>query len=319
MLNFDIEAIVEYSKNDEEIYGFFKDNDRNMKDLLSLTFYGAQTKKEIGKIACSRTTFVERFRNVFANSKLKAIIFRIDGKPGNVEFIKTTKYLFGLTSIPHIYFTNEEQMRSSILVASNISLNVGERIVEVLIDDNGMTVEKIRQRIIGTNIIVKIICHANYAEKKATKFLLKRVLNTVPLSKLMIMEESLKEYNHGFFFYPSVVHDLIKIMSTSASKVSSLYPTLGYTISEPEHPILYNFINYLGEKKAATPAFLMVLVLKEHLKELKGIFGEKPKEIGFCIFDDFDGDSEAKKRVENGLKESCQLLGKLECSFIESV
>uniref|UniRef100_A0AC35GZI1 Uncharacterized protein n=1 Tax=Panagrolaimus sp. PS1159 TaxID=55785 RepID=A0AC35GZI1_9BILA len=530
--NFDIQTVTEFSKNDKEIYGFLEANDGVFKNVLRLTLYGKQSKKEIGQIACFRDAFIEGFRNIFANSKLKALIFQIDGSPDNVEFIKTTKRLFALTQIPHVYFEKEEQMRSSILVTSNISLNVGDRIVEVLIDNDGyivseleytdtgyvereqrdckpykrMTAEKIRQRILGSNYFVKIICHANTPGFKPTKFLTKKVLNTVPLSKLMIMEEDLGKYNEAFVFetvkwmfdksyvkfyvcqksfrnymiqfkygdkyYPlilckkhdivpfnkvltipksflefshaytgdndvdvivrdilntpkevhglkftysidesnfitaanvtgivskkisrlcekldskeltipvigfygelsfiyvkndantsgyklldtwngkygkdlyisfdgikpkffddavktfesgsfSVVHDLIKIMSTPASKLSTLNPTLGYTISsDSEHPVLIHFKNYCGEKKAATPAFLMAMLLKEHLKELKGIFGEKPTEIGFCIFDDFDGDSEAKNRVENGLKESCQLLGGLKCSFFESL
>uniref|UniRef100_A0AC35FRW4 Uncharacterized protein n=1 Tax=Panagrolaimus sp. PS1159 TaxID=55785 RepID=A0AC35FRW4_9BILA len=48
-----------------------------------------------------------------------------------------------VNDIPFIFFSIQEQMRSAILVESNISVKVGDRIVEVLIDANGYVVSGI--------------------------------------------------------------------------------------------------------------------------------------------------------------------------------
>uniref|UniRef100_A0A914QUW4 Uncharacterized protein n=1 Tax=Panagrolaimus davidi TaxID=227884 RepID=A0A914QUW4_9BILA len=508
-------------------------------NLVFLRIFGAQSKKDIGLVICGKDTFVLEFINVFKNSKLKAFIFQINGTPDNVEFIRMTKINLALLQIPCVYFTLFEQMRSAILIASNIDLNVGDRIVEVLIDDTGYTVseleytdkgyleheqrdckpyknmtpETIRQRILGPNNPFKIICHA-FPGKETTKFLTSKVLNKIPKTKWIVIEEDLNEYDGKFVFetvkwifeksytkyyvcqksfrnymirakygdegYPiilcrkhdilpfkevvtipksfltfcghvpdvpkavaalqaatdntdtgvtdlrsleipkevhalkfsleidvsnftladvtgiifnkisrlpaqldakkfeipvigfygelsfiyvknddgykfldswngklgkdlyisfdeekprffndavekfltngkSVVHDLIKIMSTSPSDLSSHHP-YGYKISsDSEHPILILIENHLGEKKAASPSFLMAMLLKKHLKELRKKTGKAPNKIGFCLFDDFKNNAEGKKRLENGLKESCQMLKGVECCFIEAV
>uniref|UniRef100_A0AC34G7T3 Uncharacterized protein n=1 Tax=Panagrolaimus sp. ES5 TaxID=591445 RepID=A0AC34G7T3_9BILA len=109
-------------------------------------------------------------------------------------------------------------------------------------------------------------------------------------------------------------------MSTSPSELATTLHPFGYTISsDPENPVLILIDNHLGEKKAATPTFLMAMLLKQHLKELKKKTGTTPNEIGFCLFDDFENNDEAKKRLENGLKDSCQMLNGLECCFVEAV
>uniref|UniRef100_A0AC34FIB7 ATP-grasp domain-containing protein n=1 Tax=Panagrolaimus sp. ES5 TaxID=591445 RepID=A0AC34FIB7_9BILA len=529
MSDFNVATINKFSKNDKEIYGFVRTT-KEWENLIILTIYGAQSKKDVGRIVCERETFVMDFIEVFKDSKLKAFIFQIDGTSENVDFIRFSRINLDLIHVPYVFFKTGEQMRSAILVAANLALNAGNRIVEVLIDDDGyvvseleytekgylereqrdckpyksMTAETIRQRILGPNNPVKIICHANYPGKEVTKFLTQKVLNNVPSSKLLVMEEDLDQYDEKFVFetvkwifdksytkfyvcqkafrnymirvkyddkdYPlilckkgdvlpfkqevtipksflqfyhgctgendidyiqnkifeipkqvhalefslkvdvnnfmyanvrglvfnkiprfpalldikclnipiigfygelsfmyvkndensgyklldtwngklgkdlyisfdeekpkffddavkkfeikgtSVVHDLIKIMSTSPTNLSSLEPTLGYTLSSnDEHPILIELNNYCGEKRAHSPSFFMALILKEHLKALKLEFGEKPKEIGFCLFDDFSNDPEAKARIQNGFKESCQMLQGLEneCTFVD--
>uniref|UniRef100_A0AC34F807 Uncharacterized protein n=1 Tax=Panagrolaimus sp. ES5 TaxID=591445 RepID=A0AC34F807_9BILA len=224
MASFNIEIINDLSKNDKEIYAFADANAD--KDCILLTIYGAQTKKAIAKLGLKKMVFALEFGRVFSNSKLKAFILEIDGIPENIALIKLIRAQIALSGIPYVFFTQGEQMRSSILVASNISLKVGERIVEVLIDKDGyvvseleytdkgyiereqrdckpyrkMTAEKIRQRILGSNDPVKIICHANSSGEACTKFLTKNVLNNVPTSKLMIMEESLADYEEKFVF-----------------------------------------------------------------------------------------------------------------------
>uniref|UniRef100_A0AC34GAQ0 Uncharacterized protein n=1 Tax=Panagrolaimus sp. ES5 TaxID=591445 RepID=A0AC34GAQ0_9BILA len=225
MLDFTIATINECSKNDAEIYGFAQVT-KEWRSPVLLTIYGAQSKKDVGQIACGRDTFLMEFIKVFKDSKLKAFIFRIHGTSENADFIRLTRINLELLKMPFVYFTVEEQMRSAILVTANLTLNAGDRIVEVLIDDTGyvvseleytdkgylereqrdckpyktMTAETIRQRILGPNNPVKIICHANYPGKEVTKFLTSKVLNNVPSSKLLVMEEDLDQYDEKCVF-----------------------------------------------------------------------------------------------------------------------
>uniref|UniRef100_A0A914Z2C9 Uncharacterized protein n=1 Tax=Panagrolaimus superbus TaxID=310955 RepID=A0A914Z2C9_9BILA len=540
MSDFTIDTIKECSKHDKEIYGFAKIIDKSMCSALTnvvfLTLYGAQSKKDIAQVLCDRGTFVREFMKVFKDSKLKAFIFQIDGTSDNVDFIRCMHLNVSFTGVnnlrdimPVIYFTTTEWMRSAILIAADVDVKSGDRIVEVLIDPAGyvvseleyteqgylereqrdckpyksMTPETIRQRILGQNDPVKIICHANLPGMESTKYLANKVLHNVVSSKLQIMEEDLNKYDDKFVFetvkwmlnksytkfyvcqksfrnymiaskfdgkhYPlilckkedvlpftktvtiprsflqfvraatdnndidiientlieipkevhalkftleidesnfifadvrglifnkvsrlpaqldakkvqfpvigfygelsfmyvkddddsnfklldswngklgkdlyisfdeekpiffekavkkflcgrkkSVIHDIIKVMSTPPTQLSSL-ESFGYTIfSDENHPVLMIVENFAEENKGASPAFLMALLLREHLKELKMKFGKKPNKIGFCLFDDFET-GEAKKRVENGLKESCKMLNGLECSFFEAV
>uniref|UniRef100_A0A914QA32 Uncharacterized protein n=1 Tax=Panagrolaimus davidi TaxID=227884 RepID=A0A914QA32_9BILA len=68
--------------------------------------------------------------------------------------------------------------------------------------------------------------------------------------KIKFFEDAVKVFICGS---SSVVHDLIKIMSTSPSKSSTIRPTHGYIISsDSDHPILLDFRNFLGERKAST-------------------------------------------------------------------
>uniref|UniRef100_A0AC34F6B2 Uncharacterized protein n=1 Tax=Panagrolaimus sp. ES5 TaxID=591445 RepID=A0AC34F6B2_9BILA len=510
--DFTVAAIKEFSKNEKEIYGFARAY-KEWGDRIFLLIYGAQSKKDVGKIVCGRNTFVMEFLKVFEDSKLKAFIFQIEGSSENVEFIRITKLNLVLTQVPFVFFNTEEQMRSSILVAANVSPAVGDRIVEVLIDESGfvvsdleytekgylerdqrdckpyksMTAETIRQRILGPNNPIKIMCHANLPGMEVTKFLTAKVLNNLPSSKFILLEDCLLDYDDKFvaetakwlfdnsytrFYvcqksfrnymvrvkygdkdYPliickkhdilpfnqeiiipksyleftgspfyhaytdhndidvldageleipkevhalkftlevdvsnfwsaqvrgiifnkisrlsaqldakmfnipvigfygelsfiyvkdengkymlldswngklgkdlyisfdekkpkffenavktflskknSVCHDLIKIVSTSPSELSTALHPFGYTISsDAQNPVLIAIDNHLGEKKAASPTFLMAMLLKQHLKELKNTIGKTPNKIGFCLFDDFENKEEAKKRLE---------------------
>uniref|UniRef100_A0AC34G8I5 Uncharacterized protein n=1 Tax=Panagrolaimus sp. ES5 TaxID=591445 RepID=A0AC34G8I5_9BILA len=149
MLDFTIATINECSKNDAEIYGFAQVT-KEWRSPVLLTIYGAQSKKDVGQIACGRDTFLMEFIKVFKDSKLKAFIFRIHGTSENADFIRLTRINLELLKMPFVYFTVEEQMRSAILVTANLTLNA--------------------------------------------------VLNNVPSSKLLVMEEDLDQYDEKCVF-----------------------------------------------------------------------------------------------------------------------
>uniref|UniRef100_A0A914PER6 Uncharacterized protein n=1 Tax=Panagrolaimus davidi TaxID=227884 RepID=A0A914PER6_9BILA len=102
------------------------------------------------------------------------------------------------------------------------------------------------------------------------------------------------------------VYDLIKILSLPPDNIKAEHHW-GFKIAkDAENPVLIEFETYEGYAQAAPPAFLMKMMLREHIKAIKNESNEKPTKLGFYLFDEFDDD--AKKRVENGLEEACKLL-----------
>uniref|UniRef100_A0A914R0P3 NurA domain-containing protein n=1 Tax=Panagrolaimus davidi TaxID=227884 RepID=A0A914R0P3_9BILA len=131
-------------------------------------------------------------------------------------------------------------------------------------------------------------------------------------SKAKYVMESIKA---GKTKMSSVVYDLIKIMAMPPGKIIEKEEWKFVVTKNSEYPVLIEFVNHEGRKQAGTPSFLMAMLLKEMLKRIKNELNEeKPKEIGLCFFDKMFEDE--KKRVENGLKEACELL-KVESIFID--
>ena len=88
----------------------------------------------------------------------------------------------------------------------------------------------------------------------------------------------------------------------------------GFKITKnEEHPVLFEFDTKKEKKRHSTPAFLMAILIKEHLKAIKEETGEKPDKIGFCLFDDFSYNDH--KRAEAQLKLACDFL-KIEVVFV---
>uniref|UniRef100_A0AC34F0K0 Uncharacterized protein n=1 Tax=Panagrolaimus sp. ES5 TaxID=591445 RepID=A0AC34F0K0_9BILA len=107
-----------------------------------------------------------------------------------------------------------------------------------------------------------------------------------------------------------LVYDLLKIMSMTKEelKITSSLFKWGFEITEDdENPVLLKFETFDKIHNAASPAFLMALILKKHKKIIRKETGEKPTKLGLCVFENYK-DSERKKRVETGLQESCELL-----------
>uniref|UniRef100_A0AC35G7Z1 Uncharacterized protein n=1 Tax=Panagrolaimus sp. PS1159 TaxID=55785 RepID=A0AC35G7Z1_9BILA len=116
-----------------------------------------------------------------------------------------------------------------------------------------------------------------------------------------------------------VITDLINIISLTLEELKEQSATWKFKITQDsENPILLEFDNFDGTKKAATPQFLLAMLLKEHCKEIKKEMGwEKPKALRFCLFPPHsEVEEERKKKIEKGIEESCKLI-KIECSFFE--
>uniref|UniRef100_A0AC35GSD0 Uncharacterized protein n=1 Tax=Panagrolaimus sp. PS1159 TaxID=55785 RepID=A0AC35GSD0_9BILA len=103
-----------------------------------------------------------------------------------------------------------------------------------------------------------------------------------------------------------VVCDLLQVMIRTEEELEE-YDHQSFTITKnAENPVLLEFDTFDGTKKAASPAFLMALLLKQHLKAIKKETGEKPNGLGFCILADFHW--EDIERVNNCLEDACNLL-----------
>uniref|UniRef100_A0AC34FNF2 Uncharacterized protein n=1 Tax=Panagrolaimus sp. ES5 TaxID=591445 RepID=A0AC34FNF2_9BILA len=114
----------------------------------------------------------------------------------------------------------------------------------------------------------------------------------------------------------SVVHDIIKVMSTAPDEIHSLNPTFGYKLTkDSNNQIWYKFSSFAGTKKS-TPTVLMSILLKEHVKIIKRETGETPTKLLFYLFDEFDDAS--KNRVKKSLKESCKML-EINCGFVKTL
>ena len=110
------------------------------------------------------------------------------------------------------------------------------------------------------------------------------------------------------------VLDLLKVMAMPPDSIT-VEEKWGFVVTKDEcNPILIEVEIFDGHRRVATPAFLMALLIKQHLRVIKKECREKPTEIGFCLLDQFTKDE--RKRVEEQLKESCKL-SKVECVFIK--
>uniref|UniRef100_A0A914PW02 Uncharacterized protein n=1 Tax=Panagrolaimus davidi TaxID=227884 RepID=A0A914PW02_9BILA len=103
------------------------------------------------------------------------------------------------------------------------------------------------------------------------------------------------------------VYDLIKIMSMPSTAIT-IDDTWKFTFTEDdENPILLEFDTFEKSRKQASPAFLMALMLKEHIRAIKKETVKKPIKLGFRLLDEFEN-PEARKRVEAGLEEACGMI-----------
>uniref|UniRef100_A0A914P2G5 Uncharacterized protein n=1 Tax=Panagrolaimus davidi TaxID=227884 RepID=A0A914P2G5_9BILA len=95
-------------------------------------------------------------------------------------------------------------------------------------------------------------------------------------------------------------------MNPSNIKINKAWPFKVAKNNKDE--IMLEFYSHGEILKAASPAFLMALILREQIKVIKNENGkEKPAKIGFCILDGKYENDEIE-RIKNGLKKACELL-----------
>uniref|UniRef100_A0A914R1H0 Uncharacterized protein n=1 Tax=Panagrolaimus davidi TaxID=227884 RepID=A0A914R1H0_9BILA len=112
-----------------------------------------------------------------------------------------------------------------------------------------------------------------------------------------------------------VVFDLLKIMSMPSNNIQ-VCKHWSFTITkDAENPVLLKFDHFGGIKKSASPAFLMAMFLRQHLKMIEKEIGKKPTKIALWIFPD-EFDEQKMVRIKEGLKEACEML-KIECVFVD--
>uniref|UniRef100_A0AC34G0B2 Uncharacterized protein n=1 Tax=Panagrolaimus sp. ES5 TaxID=591445 RepID=A0AC34G0B2_9BILA len=113
----------------------------------------------------------------------------------------------------------------------------------------------------------------------------------------------------------TVVFDFLKILSMPIDNIEIDEGWKFRFTKDAENPCLIEFTNFDGEKKAATPTLLMAILLRQHLKIITEEIGQKPKQIGISCIDNFNAGE--RKRVEEKIQESCQLLN-IQCNFIRT-
>uniref|UniRef100_A0AC34G154 Uncharacterized protein n=1 Tax=Panagrolaimus sp. ES5 TaxID=591445 RepID=A0AC34G154_9BILA len=112
----------------------------------------------------------------------------------------------------------------------------------------------------------------------------------------------------------SVISHLVNIMAMPEDDVKTSLLWKFSIVKNSRNEILVEFDNFDGSRKAASPAFLLAMLIKEHQKVIKNETGEKPMKFGFWFL---NTDSDAvNERIKAGFVEACKLL-KIEHVFIE--
>uniref|UniRef100_A0AC35F947 Uncharacterized protein n=1 Tax=Panagrolaimus sp. PS1159 TaxID=55785 RepID=A0AC35F947_9BILA len=74
---------------------------------------------------------------------------------------------------------------------------------------------------------------------------------------------------------------------------------------DAENPVLIDFEKWDGSRGAASPAFLLAMLLKEHLKAIKDETGEKPNDLFIFLLNFTNANQE---RIKENLEEAGKLL-----------
>uniref|UniRef100_A0AC34FH02 Uncharacterized protein n=1 Tax=Panagrolaimus sp. ES5 TaxID=591445 RepID=A0AC34FH02_9BILA len=113
-----------------------------------------------------------------------------------------------------------------------------------------------------------------------------------------------------------VVFDILKIMSMPPNDIKT-NPSWGFKFTKDcNNPVLLQFDNFDGTIKEASPAFLMALFLRQHLKTIQEKIGEKPNEIALWVLKQRFSEAE-NKRIKEGLEAACKLL-KTDCCYVDT-
>uniref|UniRef100_A0A914P805 Uncharacterized protein n=1 Tax=Panagrolaimus davidi TaxID=227884 RepID=A0A914P805_9BILA len=100
-------------------------------------------------------------------------------------------------------------------------------------------------------------------------------------------EEKPKYFDDAFEVFktfPSfVVYDLLYIMSIPPKQLKAKSEWNFKITKDDENPVLLEFDNFDGTKKAGTPILLMAMLLKQHIKVITAKTGTKPKQIAYTF------------------------------------
>uniref|UniRef100_A0A914PNC5 Uncharacterized protein n=1 Tax=Panagrolaimus davidi TaxID=227884 RepID=A0A914PNC5_9BILA len=103
-----------------------------------------------------------------------------------------------------------------------------------------------------------------------------------------------------------VVYDIIKILSTSPDYVDPDSDWKFTLTKDVNNPVLLEFDNFDGTKKAASPQLLLALLIKQHVKAITAKIGSKPKRIAYCMMG--TEKDVADDKIHLGIKEAFSML-----------
>uniref|UniRef100_A0AC34FEA0 Uncharacterized protein n=1 Tax=Panagrolaimus sp. ES5 TaxID=591445 RepID=A0AC34FEA0_9BILA len=110
------------------------------------------------------------------------------------------------------------------------------------------------------------------------------------------------------------VFDIFPTMTVAPENIDTIKNYQFKITKDDENPVLLEFDSFDGTRKAASPAFLFAMLLKQHLKAIKNETGKKVKEIALSTFAELD--DEELKRVQTQLMEACEML-KISGTFLD--
>uniref|UniRef100_A0A914Q3J0 Uncharacterized protein n=1 Tax=Panagrolaimus davidi TaxID=227884 RepID=A0A914Q3J0_9BILA len=245
-------------------------------------------------------------KNGSNNEKCKEIVVKIG------EFLPFSKSFFVPPSSNEFYLTCTDAKTKKILKTDTFMLkkDCHQNKITLTIDGETVATHEVKPIVFdGIKELPSTLTELNFDEKIL-------VIGLYDNYSVICVPKNDAENEYKFL---NGWNDLINIISLTLQELKEQSATWKFKITQDsENPILLEFDNFDGTKKAATPQFLLAMLLKEHCKEIKKeMCGEKPKKIRFCLFPPYsEVEEERKKKIEKGIEESCKLI-KIECSFVE--
>uniref|UniRef100_A0A914Y3T3 Uncharacterized protein n=1 Tax=Panagrolaimus superbus TaxID=310955 RepID=A0A914Y3T3_9BILA len=95
-------------------------------------------------------------------------------------------------------------------------------------------------------------------------------------------EEALEVYKTKPSF---VVFDLLQIISSSPENIDRKSHWKFSFTKDAKNPVLLEFDSFDGIKKAASPQFLLAMLIKQQVKVITAKIGTKPKQMSYCFFE----------------------------------
>uniref|UniRef100_A0AC34FWM0 Uncharacterized protein n=1 Tax=Panagrolaimus sp. ES5 TaxID=591445 RepID=A0AC34FWM0_9BILA len=102
------------------------------------------------------------------------------------------------------------------------------------------------------------------------------------------------------------VQDLLQVMTEGDNAITEITPHGYKFVKDEENPVLLEFETFDGTKKAASPEFLIAMLIRQQLKAIEKEMGKKPASIGFCIFNVFT--EKENKNIKIAFGKACALM-----------